>query len=546
MKINRREFGSLMAAAAPFALAQPHALAGVAKRPNFLVIMADDMGFSDIGCYGGEVATPNIDRLAREGVRFTQFYNCARCCPSRASLLTGIDNHRAGIGHMIDNLGYPSYQGFLNDQCVTFAETLDRAGYQTFMSGKWHVGEDRPHWPVDRGFGRYFGLISGACNYFRLDPGRKMAIDNQPYVPYPHDFYMTDAITDHAVNMVREAAATPAKPFCLYLAYTAPHWPLQALQPDIDKYRGKYHMGWDKLRQERYERQISMGIIEKKWALSPRWHKVPAWNSLSPAEQRGWEARMEVYAAQIDRMDQGIGKVLAALDETGETENTIVFFLSDNGGCSEISIGKGSAERNPTDPIPGGPNSFTSYRPPWANASDTPFKLFKHYVHEGGIATPFIAWSPTYIHRRNVLEHTPHHIVDVHPTLLKLGGGHYPSEFKGEDIYPLAGEDLWPSVQGQAAREPRTLAWEHTGGRAYRVGDWKLVAEFQKPWSLYNLRDDRTEMNDLAAKEPERLQKMITAWQIWAASVGVIPWEILKAKKARMKARAKIKAQGKA
>jgi arylsulfatase len=530
MNMNRREFSLLMAGA-------PWALRSRQQRPNFVIIMADDMGFSDLGCYGGEIATPNIDRLAREGVRHTQFYNCARCCPTRASLLTGLDPHQAGVGHMIDDLGYPGYIGYLNDKCVTFAESLGLAGYQTYMSGKWHVGEKRPHWPLDRGFQQYFGLISGACNYFRRDPGRTMAINNTPYNPPAQGFYMTDAITDHAIEMVHESARH-TNPYVLYVAYTSPHWPLQALVEDIEKYRGHYRKGWDVLREERYERQASMGIIDRRWRLSPRYHKVPAWDSLSAAEQEDWARRMTVYAAQIDRMDQGIGRLLAALEKTGQLHNTIVFFLSDNGGCAEVSIGKGPAERNPTDLIPGGPNSFTSYRAPWANVSDTPFRLFKHYVHEGGISAPFITWSPDLLSRKNVLEHTPAHVADIHPTLLRLAGAAYPSDYQGKERLPLRGEDIWPVIQGRSKNSDRRMAWEHTGGRALREGDWKLVAEFNKPWSLYNLADDRTELNDLAAAEPARTKQMVATWQAWADHVGVVPWAILKKKKAEMKAAA--------
>ncbi len=528
MSLNRRQFAQLMAAS-------PLALSSAKHRPNFVVIMADDMGFSDIGCYGGEIATPYIDRLAREGVRHTQFYNCARCCPTRASLLTGLDPHQVGVGHMIDNLGHPGYIGYLNDQCVTFAESLGLAGYRTYMSGKWHVGEKRPHWPLDRGFQQYFGLISGACNYFRRDPGRMMAIDNTPYTPPPHGFYMTDAITDHAIGMVHESMRHPS-PFCLYVAYTSPHWPLQALPEDIERYRGHYRKGWDVLRKERYERQVSMGIIDRKWRLSPRYRMVPAWDSLSAAQQEHWARRMTVYAAQIDRMDQGIGRLLTALEKSGQMKNTIVFFLSDNGGCAEVRIGKGPAERNPSDPIPGGPNSFTSYRPPWANVSGTPFRLFKHYVHEGGISTPFITWSPDLLPRKNALEHTPAHVADVHPTLLRLAGATYPSDYKGQQRLPLIGGDIWPVIQGRAKTTDRRMAWEHTGGRALREGDWKLVAEFRKPWSLYNLADDRTELNDLAAKEPARTRRMIRTWQAWANHVGVVPWAILKENKQKEKA----------
>lgn len=523
MTLNRREFTQLVAAS-------PLALSAAKRRPNFVVVMADDMGFSDIGCYGGEIATPNLDRMAREGVRHTQFYNCARCCPTRASLLTGLDPHQAGVGHMIDNLGYPGYVGYLNNRCVTFAESLGLAGYQTYLSGKWHVGEERPHWPLDRGFQRYFGLISGACNYFRRDPGRMMAVDNDPYVPPAQGFYMTDAITDHAISMIGKSLRQ-SSPFCLYVAYTAPHWPLQALPEDIEKYRDTYRKGWDVIRQERYERQVSLGIVDRRWPLSPRYEKVPAWDSLSAAEQEDWARRMAVYAAQIDRMDQGIGRLLASLKKTGQLNDTVVFFLSDNGGCAEERIGKGPAERAPKDPVPGGPDSFASYRPPWANVSDAPFRLFKHYVHEGGIAAPFIAWSPDLIPRRNALEHTPAHVADLHPTLLRLAGARYPTHYKGSARLPLAGQDIWPVIQGHSQASERRFAWEHTGGRALREGDWKLVAEFNQPWSLYNLAEDRTELRDRSAEEPERVQRMTASWQQWADKVGVVPWEIVKKNK---------------
>jgi len=524
MQMNRRDFSKMLALGLPFA-----GPAIKRRPPNFIVIVADDMGFSDIGCYGGEIQTPNINRLASEGVRFTQFYNCARCCPTRASLLTGLYNHNAGIGHMVDNMGTPAYQGYLNDSCVTFAETLKTAGYQTLMSGKWHVGETRPHWPTDRGFDHYYGLISGASSYFQLDPGRTMAIDDQPYVPPTDGFYMTDAITDNAIRMVHDAAAKPY-PYLMYLAYTAPHWPLQAYTADIEKYRGHYREGWDVLRQRRYERQIAMGIIKPEWKLSPRYEKVPAWDTLSAKDKDDWDLRMAVYAAQIDRMDQNIGRFLTTLEKNHQLDNTIIFFLSDNGASAEEKIGKG-AQANPEDPVPGGPKSFTSYRTPWANLSDTPFQMFKHYTDEGGIATPLIAWAPKYIARKNVLEHTPAHVMDLHPTLLRLAGASYPDRFKGHSIHRLAGEDFWPLVQGRKQRSTRQFYWEHAGNRALRDGDWKIVSRFKEPWALYNMASDRTEVNDLAAQEPERLHRMAAQWQQWADRTGVLPWEAIRSKK---------------
>lgn len=517
MGLDRRHFLASLAAA-PSAFAAPRA-----KAPNLLVILADDLGFSDIGPYGGEIETPNLDRLAREGVRFTRFYNCARCCPTRSSLLTGLYNHQAGVGHMIEDRGVPSYQGYLNDRCVTIAEALRPAGYSTLMSGKWHVGENRPHWPTDRGFDRYFGLISGASNYFRLDAGRKMAMDSEPWTPPADGFYMTDAITANAVRMVGEAARKPA-PFFLYLAYTAPHWPLHALPADIEKYRGKYRKGWDRLRAERRERQLASGLLPAKWALSPRDSGVPAWDTLSGAEKDSWDLRMAVYAAQVDRMDQGIGKVLDAARQAGRLDDTLVLFLADNGGCAEENIG---GEAKAASSIPGGPDSFTSYRRPWANASNTPFRYWKQLVHEGGISTPFIARWPSGGAVRGSLNSTQGHVIDILPTLLDAAGCVYPKTLAGRDITPVEGRSLLAAVRGGHAPERRLTGWEHQGHRAVRLGDWKLVSRFGQPWELYQMEDDRTELSNLADREPDRLRAMEKEYQAWALRCGVVPWEKL-------------------
>jgi arylsulfatase A-like enzyme len=495
------------------------ALAAAPRRPpNIVVILADDLGFSDIGCYGGEIETPNLDRLAHNGVRFTQFYNCARCCPTRSSLLTGLYNHQAGVGHMVQDRGIPSYQGFLNDRCVTIAEALRPAGYQTLMSGKWHVGEDRPHWPTDRGFDRYFGLISGASNYWRLDLGRKMALDGEPWEP-PADgsFYMTDAITDHAVRMIREARP---QPFFLYLAYTSPHWPLHAWPDDIDKYRGRYMKGWDRLRNERHERQIAMGIVDKRWPLSPRAGEAPAWDDVSNKED--WDLRMAVYAAQVDRMDRGIGRVLDQIRRSEQWDNTVILFLADNGGCAEINIG---SEKQALNPKPGPADSFTSYRQPWANASNTPFRWWKQLVHEGGIATPLIAHWPKARGRSNRLVHTPGHVIDIMPTALNLAGAGFPAEFQGRRMQAMEGRSVVPALQGDRLAPLGEICWEHQGHRAIRRDDWKLVSRFQGDWELYNLKEDRTELNDLSAADPALRQELIAAWTRWAARCGVQPWD---------------------
>ncbi|HEX9933625.1 MAG TPA: sulfatase-like hydrolase/transferase, partial [bacterium] len=343
--MNRRRFLAFSACGAG-ALASGKAFSAVPsflkskkRRPNILLIMTDDMGFSDIGCYGGEIRTPNLDRLAQSGLRFTQFYNAARCCPSRASLLTGLYPHQAGMGDMVrtDDQSGP-YQGYLNERCVTIAELLGRAGYATLMSGKWHVGERRPNWPTDRGFEKYFGLISGAANYFDIERDRtgrarrQMALDDKPYHPPKQGFYMTEAVTDRAVDFLG-SHGSGERPFFLYVAYTAPHWPLHALPEDIKKYMGQYDRGWDVLRGERYGRQLEMGVIDGRWEISPRDDEVTPWQDVR--DKKGMAAKMEVYAAQIDCMDRGIGRILKKLGSLGKVENTLILFLSDNGGCHE-------------------------------------------------------------------------------------------------------------------------------------------------------------------------------------------------------------------
>ncbi|MCS7043683.1 MAG: arylsulfatase [Bryobacteraceae bacterium] len=520
--MDRRSF--LAAAAGAAASAAPSRPDG---RPDIVVILADDLGYSDIGCYGGEIETPNLDRLARYGVRFSQFYCAARCCPSRAALLTGLYPHQAGVGHMVEDRGLPAYRGFLSQNSVTLAEVLRQAGYTTLMSGKWHVGERRPHWPCDRGFDRSFSLISGASSYFRLDPGRVMALNDRPYTPPEKGFYMTDAITDHAAEMVRAAASRP-RPFFLYLAYTAPHWPLHALPEDIEKYRGRFLRGWDRLRAERYERMAAMGLIDRAWPLAPRDEGVPAWDSLSRREQEEWDLRMAVYAAQVDRMDRGIGRVLREIEQAGRLDNTLVLFFSDNGGCAEENIG-GGMERRASNPVPGGPDSYTSYRRPWAQLSNTPFRLYKQYVHEGGIATPAIAFWPRQIRQPGTVTHETGHLIDVMPTLVRISGARYPQQNSGVLVPPPEGVPLTTCLVhgGGLPRNAPGLFWEHQGHRAFRQVNWKLVARRGGPWELYNLADDRTELNDLAARDPKRVQMMAAEWERWAARCGVVDYDRL-------------------
>lgn len=490
--------------------------AAAARRPNIVLIMADDMGFSDIGCYGGEIATPNLDRLARGGIRFTHFYNNAKCCPTRSSLLTGLYNHQTGVGNMVEDMGAPSYQGYLNEKCVTIAEALRAGGYTTLMSGKWHVGEKRPHWPADRGFDKYFGLISGSSNYFRVSEERPLAIDGEVYRPRDDSFYMTNLFTDNAVKFLDEHGRKD-KPFFLYTAFTCPHWPLHALPEDIEKYRGKYMIGWDELRKRRHARQVEMGIVDRRWPLTPRDTEAPPWDSVK--DKAAFDLKMAVYAAQIDRMDQCIGRILAKLREIGAEDNTLLLFLADNGGCSvEVDRGK------PGLP-PGGPESFLSYGLPWANASNTPFRLYKSWVHEGGISTPLIAYWPAVIKQRNVLTHQVGHVIDLMATCLDVAGVPYPRTYRGQDILPLEGRSLLPVLHGRQRQPHPALYWEHIGNRAVRQGKWKLVSRHPDNWELYDLEADRTELHNLAAANPDKAREMTAMYEAWAKRCGVYPLE---------------------
>ena len=505
------------------------------ERPNIVIIMADDMGFSDIGSYGGEISTPNLDALASQGLRFRQFYNAGRCCPTRASLLTGLYSHQAGVGHMISDRGDPSYQGHLNDSCVTIAEVLKEAGYTTLMSGKWHVGESRPHWPADRGFDEYYGLISGGSNYFKLDGARQMAMGNEPHTP-PDDgsFYMTDAFSDHAVKFLEKHGGDDA-PFFLYLAYTAPHWPLHAKPEDIEKYLGKYGMGWEELRKQRFQRQAEAGIRAENWRLSDRDPEVPAWDDAQ--DKPLWERRMEVYAAMIDCLDQGVGRVVEAIRDLGKLDNTLILFLSDNGGCHESAdIEQGTPRNTWADPnaMPGGPDSFDGYDRPWANASNTPLRMFKSWVHEGGISSPLVCHWPDGIKvPAGSVTDSPGHVIDLMATCIDLAGAEYPGTLDGKPITALEGKSLRPIFETGSRDGHEAIFWEHQGNRAVRMGRWKLVAKREPstraagPWELYDIQADRSELNNLADEMPERVAEMEKAWLDWGAKVGWVPFEQL-------------------
>ncbi|MGF1483898.1 MAG: arylsulfatase [Opitutales bacterium] len=527
-------------------------------RPNIVLILVDDMGFSDLGCYGSEIETPHLDRLATGGLRFSQFYNCARCCPTRASLLTGLYPHQAGVGQMVGNLGHPSYQGYLNHRCVTIAELLRTAGYRTFMSGKWHVGSDYPPhrpdaWtrhagdathplPIQRGFDAHYGTLGGAGSFFEPPA----LIHNDRFIlpeALPEDYYLTDALGAHGAQMI--ASGDTTKPFFLYCAHTAPHWPLHAPEATIAKYRGRYLGGWDRLREARYESLLASSLLDSRWPLSPRDPAAPPWEE---AAHREWQDhRMAVYAAQIEHMDRAVGRVIAQVESLGQMDNTLFLFLSDNGGCAEflredgelnswpghfavpLRNGERTVVGNIPDKPPGAADTFMSYDLPWSNVSNAPFRRHKCWTHEGGISTPLIAHWPAGIPEPG-LRHQPGHVVDIMATCLEAAGASYPKTHDGRDITPLEGESLLPAFSGQPWSRQRPIFFEHQGSAAIRDRDWKLVRATTSfgpnrahgPWELYNMADDRTELTDLAGAHPPEAERLLKQYDNWCQHAGVV------------------------
>ncbi len=516
------------------------------NQPNIILIMADDMGISDIGSYGSEILTPNLDRLAVNGIRFTQFYNASRCMPTRASLMTGLYQHQTGIGHMVRDFGHDSYRGDLNNKCVTIAEVLKQIGYATFMTGKWHLTKHTGHftgdekltskdnWPLQRGFDHFFGTITGAGSYY--DP-ISLVRDNEPIEPDSEEFYYTDAINDHMVRFIdRHIQSGTDKPFFAYVSHVAPHWPLHALPEDIERYRGWYDKGWDHIRRERLAKMKSLGLIDDHLELTPRDPRVSDWEDVA---NREWETRaMEVYAAQIDRMDQGIGRIIETLDKNGMLDNTLIVFLSDNGGCAEVITPRWSGifiprETRNGEPVmwgnnpelmPGPEYTYQSYGVGWANVSNTPFYLYKKNAHEGGIASPLIMHWPDGIKVRDEWRQYPSHIIDLMPTFLDIAGAEYPERFNGEEIYPLEGRSLIPYIQKDMIEREDALFWEHEGHRAVRDGRWKLVQRHNNEWELYDMHIDRTEDNNLAVEMPEKVNELKSKYEAWAERIGVLPW----------------------
>ena len=487
------------------------------RRPNVVLILADDVGYSDVGCFGGEIRTPNIDRLAADGLRFTQFYTNSICLTARASLLTGL---------------YPRWRKteqssrLLAPNMVTIGELLSRAGYQTALSGKWHMGHQAPHRPIDRGFDEYYGLLDGCCNYFdpaRRDPPfegdsgaagggfRYWGHNDRRITEFPEDFYATDAITDHAVDNIRRFSRSD-QPFFLHVCYTAAHSPLHAKPEDIARYKGRYASGWDEVRRQRFRRQIDLGLIQDTWELPPREPEVLSWEE---DPNREWqESLMEVYAAMVDSMDQGIGRILQALEDVGTADNTMVIFLSDNGGCAEQAGGD-----DPTN-IPGPVQHYVSCGAGWANAQNTPFRRYKEWVHEGGIATGLVVRWPGVV-QPNTITPQVGHVIDFMPTLVEIAGAEYPATFRGNAITVVEGKTLVPIFHGQQREGHDALFWECSGSRAVRQGSWKLAWDsYVERWELYDLEADRTECDDLARQQPDRVTRMSQAWMAWAERTG--------------------------
>jgi arylsulfatase len=532
--MHRREFlqvtaGSLAAAS----------VSGAPLRPNIVVIMADDFGISDLGCYGSEIATPNIDRLAKGGVRFTQFYNTARCCPTRASLLTGLYAHQAAIGHMTSDYGKPGYRGDLSRECVTIAEALRPAGYRRAMAGKWHVtpvGASRHNWPLQRGFERYYGTIAGGGSFYTP---YTLTRDNTLIEADEKNYYYTDAISENAARYIAEFSKGKA-PYFLYVAYTASHWPLHAPAAAVEKYQGRYKAGWDVLRVERHTRMREMGLVDRRWPLTSRDSGVPAWTD---APNRDWQQRrMEVYAAQIDCMDRGIGRIVQAIRDSGQETDTLILFLADNGGCAEelattyntALVPKATHDGRPIHPgndpaiMPGPDDTFQSYGLGWANSSNTPFRLYKHWVHEGGISSPLVAYWPRVIKQRGSVTHQPGHLIDLMATCLDAAGADYPKTYEGHPITPLEGRSLLPVLEGRKRQGHDAIYWEHEGNRAVRQGRWKLVSRFPERWELYDLEADRTEMTDLSQKHGDKAQELAGMYEGWARRANVESWSELR------------------
>jgi arylsulfatase len=514
-----------------------------AEKPNVVLILADDLGYSDLGCYGGEIDTPNLDALAKNGLRFRQFYNGTRCCPSRASLMTGLYPHQAGVGNMNNQTPTAGYRGFPQPNTATIAEVLKAGGYHTSMVGKWHLsaGPRTPR-PTDRGFDEFYGMIGGFNSCFQEDPFYTRLPADRTKRKYAKDgFYSSDVFGDYSLDFLAEARKQK-KPFFQYLAFNAPHFPLHAKPDDIRKYADTYTKGWDKIREQRLAKQIDLGLLPKGTPLSPlseykaragidRQGTNPAWDTLDADRRADLARRMAVFAAMVTCMDRNIGRVIDDLKKNGELDNTLVLFLSDNGACAEwdpFGFDESSGPKNTLfkgDRLAemGGAETYHSYGSGWANAGSTPFRLYKHYCHEGGIRTPFIAHWPKGIAAKGEYRDQPGHLIDVMATCVDLGGATYPAKVGENAITPMEGTSLTPAFANKPLKR-EMLAWEHEKNRAIRVGDLKLVAKAGVEWELYDLKADPVEMTNLAAKQPDTVKELAAKWDAWAKRCNVLPY----------------------
>lgn len=503
-----------------------------ADKPNIVLIMVDDMGYSDIGCFGSEIPTPNLDRLAQNGVRYTNFYNTSRSCPTRASLITGLYQHDAGIGGMsedggemdkersVHDQGTYGYRGALNRNSVTLAEVLKSAGYHTYMTGKWHVGLIGPEkWPLQRGFDRYYGILAGASSYLKPQGGRGLTLDNTQLPPPEQPYYTTDAFTDYALEFIKSNEGD-GSPFFLYLAYNAPHWPLHAKQEDIDKFEGKYDQGWEKTREARYNKMVDLGIIDESWGLA-EWENR-TWDQLTEEEQARSSKRMSVYAAQVHCMDYNVGRVLDYLEESGEMDNTLVIFFSDNGACAEPYSETGFMNE--------GINAMDSwvspsYGKPWAQVSNTPFRKYKVRSYEGGVSTCFImSWPDKFKRYHGQIRRNTAFLPDIMATFVDVSGAEYPKVHNGYMIHPMAGASMIPTVKNPKAEIHDYIFNEHENNKYARWKNWKAVwDQGGKEWELYDIDKDRSERHNLAAQHPEILNQLVEKWNEWAALHHVYP-----------------------
>ncbi len=512
--------------------------------PNILLIVADDLGFSDLGCYGGEIETPNLDALAADGLRFTRFYNTGRCCPSRASILTGHYPHRVGLGHMTQDIGRPGYRGRVASDAKTLAQHLSSNSYRCFLSGKWHLGTDDP---TRHGFEEFYGTLVSAKTFWDPDHFLRLPPNRVRRQYSAESFYGTDAVTDHAIEFLSLAQKTPSRPWFLYLAYNAPHFPLQARRSDIAKYAERYHVGWDKIREQRLARMKELGVVDPDTTLSPRSTYAnygqtdqgvnPAWKDVPEPRRRDLARRMAIYAAMVDAMDQNIGRVLATIKSQGQRDSTLVVFLSDNGACAEWDPWGFDIKSSPNNILHrdaeidrmGGPGTFHSVGSGWANASNTPWRLYKHYNHEGGIRSPCIVSWPSRVRRGGEIESTPAHVIDLVPTILEVaasedvpGIGRRGIDRRGIGRGTLPGVSLMPLLDRHRLAD-RQLFFEHEGNRAVIDGSWKLVATRGNDWELYDFTRDPTELRDLADEHPDRVALLEAAWDHWAAENHVTP-----------------------